>query len=116
VDPRKPCVELVLEVEVAGESAARLEVRLRIALQPPDRALGLRVGRLAEAPGDLQLAAERGERLRRPAGMAVDARLAIPDQLLRQRPQPDQAAGDPSEQIFGLLAEDEHPGAGARVA
>ena len=45
--------------------AAGLEVGLRVALQPLDRALGLRIGGRAEAPADPQLAAERGERLAR---------------------------------------------------
>jgi len=73
-----------LEVQVVGEPAARLEVRLGVALQPLDCAFGLRVGRLAEAPCDLQLPAERGERLARPAGVAMDPGLAIPDELFRQ--------------------------------
>ncbi len=33
--------------------------------------------------------------------VAVDAGLAIPDELFRQRPEARQAAGDPGEQILG---------------
>ena len=61
VDTIEPCVELILEVELVAEHAAGLEVGLDEALQPLDGALGLRIRRLAEAPVDLQLAAEAGE-------------------------------------------------------
>jgi hypothetical protein len=67
-------------------------------------------------PVDAQLAAERRERLRRPAVAAMDARLAIPDQRLRQAAQALQAAGDPGEQVLALRREDQDAGAGARVA
>jgi hypothetical protein len=96
VDLPKPGVELVLEVQLVREPPARLEVRLRVALQPLDRALGLRVARLAKPPVDAQLAAEAGEGLRRPPAMAVDARLAVPDQRPRQPAQPREAARDPA--------------------
>jgi hypothetical protein len=43
VDADKPGVELGLEVELVRERATGLEVRLRVALQPLDRALGLRI-------------------------------------------------------------------------
>ena len=115
VDLEKPGVELVLEVELVSESSPRLEVRLRIALQPLDRALGLRVGGLTEPPRDPKLAAERGERVRRPPAVAVDPGLAIPHQLLRQRPQTRQTARDPRQQILGLLGEHQHPRARARI-
>jgi len=52
----KPGVELELVVAFVGEAATTLEVGLQIALQPLDDALGLRTGRLAEPPSDLQLA------------------------------------------------------------
>lgn len=103
VDLGEPGVELVLEIQVVGELAARLEVRLGLALHPLDRAFGLRVGRLAEAPRDLQLPAERSERLARAAGVAVDAGLAIPNELRRQCPQARQAARDAREQILSSL-------------
>ena len=103
VDLRKPCVELVLEFQVAREPAAGLEVRLRIALQPLDRALRLRVGRLAEPSSDFQLPAERGERLRRSTLVAVDAGLPIPNELLRKRAESLEVARDSGEQILSLL-------------
>jgi hypothetical protein len=58
---------------VVSEPTAGLEVGLGVALQALDGALGLRVGRLAEHPPGLQLPAERGERLARATGVAVDA-------------------------------------------
>jgi len=116
VDPGKPAVELVLEIRLVGKDAPGLEVRLRIALQPLDGALGLRVGRLAEMPADAQLAAEGGKRVARPAIAAVNAGLTVPDQRLRQAPEPLQAAGDPGEQVLGLAREDQDAGARARVA
>jgi hypothetical protein len=100
VDLHEPGVELVLEVELVGETAARLEVSLGVALQPLDSALGLRVGRPAEPPVNAQLPAERSERLAWPAAVAVNAGLAVPDQHLRQRAEPHQAAGDPREQVL----------------
>jgi len=105
---KEPGVELLLEVQLVGEDAAGLEVRFRVALQPLDRALGLRIGQLAEMPVDLQLAAERGKRLGRPAAMAVDAGLAVPDQRPRQAAQALQAAGDPGEQVLGLPGGRDH--------
>ena len=39
----KPRVELQLEVEMVREPPTRLEVRLQVALQPLDRALGVRL-------------------------------------------------------------------------
>ena len=81
---RKPRVELQLEIELVRERPAGLETALDEVLQPLDDALGLRVGRRAELPVDLQLAAERRELLARPAAVAVDAGLAVPDQRLGQ--------------------------------
>src|SRR5204862_1862366 len=86
------------------------------ALQPLDRALGLRVGRLAEAPADPQLAAERGERLARATAVTVDPGLAVPEQDLRQPTQTLQAARDTGEQVLGPGREDQHPGAGSAIA
>ena len=65
------------------------KLRLRVALQPLDGALGLRIGRLAEPPVDPQLAAEGGELLRRPAAMAVRCRPG--------GPRPASAAAPPSD-------------------
>jgi hypothetical protein len=115
VDPLKPRVELVLEVELVREHAPRFEVRLRVALQPLDRALGLRVPGPAEMPADLQLPAERRELVCRAALVGVDARLAIPNQCARQAAELPKAASDPGQQILGLLAEDQGAGAGTRV-
>ena len=116
VDLRKPRVELVLEVQLVREAAARLEVRLGIALQALDDALGLRVGRLAEQPIHAQLSAQRGELLARSAAVAVDAGLAIPDQRLGKPAQLPQAAHDRAQQVRRPLAEHQRPGTGARVA
>src|SRR4051812_48556184 len=109
-------VRATVEVELVGEHATWFEIGLGVALQALDGALGLRIGGLAELPGDLQLPAERRERLRRAAAVAVDAGLAIPDQRRRQRAQALQAAGDPGQQILGLRREHEHARTGARVA
>jgi hypothetical protein len=75
-----------LVVELVGEHASGLERALHEVLQALDGALGLRVGRLAEAPVELEPAAERGEPLSRTAVAGVQARLAIPDQRLREPP------------------------------
>src|SRR5712691_6056262 len=112
----KPGVELELVVAFVGEAATTLEVGLQIALQPLDDALGLRIGRLAEPPSDLQLATQRRELAGRASAVAVDAGLAIPDQRLRQGAQRPQAASDPPEQIRCLLGEHQRAGARARVA
>jgi hypothetical protein len=114
VDLRKPGIELVLEVQLVGEGAPALEVRLRIALQALDGALGLRAGRLAEPPPDSELAAEGGEGLRRSAVVAVDARLAVPDQRPRQPAQPLKTTGDPGQQVLGPRRKDQRARARAR--
>ena len=99
-------------VDLVGEAPAGLEVPLRVAPQPLDRPVGLRVGRLAEAPVDPQLPAERGERVGRPTGVAVDARLPIPEQPLRQAAQALQTPAPRSlPAILCLAPEDQHPGA-----
>jgi hypothetical protein len=98
---------LELVIELVGERAAGLEVRLEIALQPLDDALRLRVGRLAEVPVDLQLAAEGGELARRPPAACVEARLAVPDERLGQGAERPEAAADPEQQVLGLLREHE---------
>jgi hypothetical protein len=60
---------------------------------------------LAEQPVNAQLTAERGERLAGPAVVAVDPGLASPDQDTWQATEPLDAAGDPGEQVLGLLAQ-----------
>ncbi len=61
--------------------------------------------RLAEPPPDPKLAAEPSERVARPSGVAVNAGLTVPDQLVRQPAEPLQAASDPGQQILSLRAE-----------
>jgi hypothetical protein len=80
----KPAVELLLVVVVVDECPARLEARFDVALQAFDDALGLRLGRLAEPPAHLELAAEGGERVRRPAGAGVRCALAVDHKRLGQ--------------------------------
>jgi len=46
----EPGVKSVMEVDLVGEAPVGLEVRLGVAVQALDGALGLRVGRLAESP------------------------------------------------------------------
>ncbi len=111
----KPALELLLEVKLAQERAARLEARLQVALQPLDDALRLRVVRLEEAPAEPELAAESGEGLGRAALAGVQGALAVPDERLRQRAEGDETAPDPVQQVGRLLGEDEAAGAGARV-
>jgi hypothetical protein len=82
----KPGVELQLVVALVGKVPAAFEVRLKIALQALDDALGVRIGGLAEAPADLQLATERGELAARAPAVAVDAGLAIPEGRRYARP------------------------------
>ena len=85
--PLKPVVELELEVALVGEQATRLEASFEEVLQPLDHALGLRIGRLAEAPREPQLAAERGEVVGRAALACVQGALPVPDERLGQRPE-----------------------------
>src|SRR6266536_2853735 len=110
----EPTVELLLEVELVGERAARLEARLHVALQPLDHALRLRIARLQEAPADPQLAAEGGERIGRAAAARVQRALAVPDERLRQRTQFRKTVADPVEQVGRLLREHQRAGAGTR--
>jgi hypothetical protein len=111
----EPAVELLLVVELVGETPARLEARLQIALQPLDDALRLRIARLEEAPADLQLTAEGGEGLGRAADACVQRSLPVPDERLRQRTQLGEALADPVQEVGCFLREDERAGAGARV-
>ncbi len=83
----EPAVELQLVVALVGERSAAFKVGLQVALHALDDASGLRIGRLAEPPPDLQLAAERRELRCRSAVVAVDAGLAVPNQRLRQAAQ-----------------------------
>jgi hypothetical protein len=82
-------------------------------VQTLDDPLRLRVARLAEEPVDLQLAAEGGERLGRPAAVGVQAGLAVPDEQFGEAAERPEAAGDAGEQVFGLLREDQRAGARA---
>jgi hypothetical protein len=111
----EPAVELGLEVELACERAAGLEARLRVALQPLDDPLRLRVARLEETPADPELAAEGGEWIGRPAAAGMQRALAVPDQRLRQTAQLDQTRANPVQQIGRLLREHQRAGTGARV-
>src|SRR5439155_23477420 len=101
----EPAVELLLEVELVGERAAGLEARLRVALQPLDDALRLRIARLEEAPADGELAAEGGERLRRATAAGVQRALAVPDQRLRQAAELQETLANPVQEIGRLLRE-----------
>ena len=112
----EPGVELVLEVELVREHAARLEVGLRVALQPLDRALGLRIA-----------ASQNRQPTRSCPQNAANASVGRPPwpwmpawrsqtSVFGNAAQPRQAARDPGQQILGLLGEHQHAGAGARVA
>ena len=111
----RPRIEPVLEVEMVREHPPRLEVRAHEPVRALQRALRLRIPRLEDHPPELQLAAERRERLRRPAARG-DRRLAIPHQLLRQRPQPRQVPGQAPEDVRRLLAEHQRARDRARPA
>ena len=66
----------------------------------------LRITRLEDHPAELELAAERRERLGR-AATRGDRRLTVPDQLLRQHPQPPEVPRETPEDVRRLLAEDQ---------
>jgi hypothetical protein len=87
------------------QPAASLEPSLR---GPLRRAFRLRVARLEDHPANLELPAERGERLRW-ATARGDRRLPVPHQLLRQHPQPGEIARQTKQDVRRLLAE--HQGA-----
>ncbi len=55
----------------------------------------------------LELPADRGERLARATVVAVDAGLPVPDQRRRQTAEALQAAGDPGQQVFCLLRDEQ---------
>jgi hypothetical protein len=103
-----------LEVVVVDEAAARLEVGLQVALQALDDTLGLWIGRLAEAPADPKLAAERGARVGRAASAGVQRALANNHQRLWQAAPSRDAAPQPGEKVGRLLGEDQRPRACAR--
>ena len=67
-------------------------------------------------PADAELPAERGERVGRAAAAGVDRALPVPDQLLRQRPDPPQRATQPPEHIRRLLREHQRARNHARPA
>jgi hypothetical protein len=100
---REPVVELQLKVEVVREAPAGLEVRLEGFLEALNDASRLGIRRLAEEPVDFQHAAERSERIRRPAAVRVQAGLAIPHQTLRERTQRPQAAPGAPQQVLVCL-------------
>ena len=77
--------------------------------------LRLRVTGVEDDPADLQLAAERQERLARPAA-GGNRRLAVPHELLRTHPQPRQRARQPGENVRRLLAEHQSARERARPA
>jgi hypothetical protein len=112
----EPAVQLVLEVEVVGERAPGLKARLDVALQALDHALGLRVSRLAEVPAHPKLAAERCERVGRPAAASVQRALTVDHQRLRQAAQPADAAPQPGQDVGRLLGENQRRRARAREA
>ena len=72
------------------------------------RALRLRIPGFQNHPPQLKRTAERGKVRRRPAARR-DRRLAIPHQLLRQRPQPREVPRQPPEDVRRLLAEHQRP-------
>ena len=111
-----PGVELGPVVEVVGEAPGGLEVGAHEAVRALERSLGLGVASVEDDPADPELAAEGGKALGRLPAAAVDRRLAIPDQLLGQAPQPLEAAAHPQAQIRELLREDQRRGERARVA
>ena len=82
----KPPVELHLVVKLVGEAAPRLKRALHEVLQALNATLRLWVPGLTEEPIDAQLPAERGELHRRSAAGRVKARLAVPNQRLRNAP------------------------------
>jgi hypothetical protein len=98
----------------ADEAPAELEVGLEESLVALDDPLGLRVARFAEDPAHRPGAAEGGELLRRPPAAGAQGALAVPDELLRQGAEEGEAAGDPPDQVGGLIGEDERRGGGPR--
>ena len=93
------------------------KLRLRVALQPLDRSLGLRVGRRAEAPADpaagrrtrrTPRSGDRRGRGCRPGDPRAASAAAPPSRS--------KTARDTGEQILGSRREDQHPGAGSAIA
>ena len=104
VDPVTPAVELVLEVEVIREPAARHEVRAHEPVRALQDPLRLRIGRLQDHPANPELPAESHE-VRRRAAVTGDRALPIPHQLLRQHPDPAEAAAEAPQDVRHLLRE-----------
>ena len=75
----------------------------------------LRITRLEDHPADLELATERGKRLGR-APTGSDRRLAVPNQLLRQRAEPTEVARQAPEDVRRFLAEHQRAGDHTRPA
>ena len=85
-----PAVELVLEVQVVREGPARLEVLLQIVVLALELPLRLRITGVEDDPADLQLPAERQERL---ASASRDRRSRTPGPRPASPAAPPAAAG-----------------------
>jgi hypothetical protein len=72
-----------------------------------ERPLGLGTARVEKDPADGEPAAEGGELLGRAAIPGVERALAVPDELLRQRPEPMKTAAHAPGDVAELLREDE---------
>ena len=115
VDPVAPAVELQLEIERVREPATRLEVRAHESVRSLEHPLRLRIASLEDHPARLQLPAERRELGGRSAA-AGDRSFTVPDQLLRQHPEPTEATADAPEDVRRLLGEDQRAGDHPRPA
>jgi hypothetical protein len=107
VDAVTPAVELGLEVDRIGEPPAGLEVGAHKPVRTLQHALGLRVPGLQDDPADAELPAEAGQLDGRPAAAGMDRALTVEDQLLRQHPDPAQAAPDTPQDVRRLPGEDQ---------
>jgi hypothetical protein len=75
-----------------GEPPPGLEVAVQKPVVALERPLGLAVARVEEDPAHGEPAAEGGELVGRAAVPGVERALTVPDELLRQRPEPVKAA------------------------
>jgi len=85
-------------------------------MRPLQHPVRLRVSSGQDHPADAELTAEAGEGIRWAATAGVDRGLTVPDQLLRQHPDPLKRAAEPAEHVRRLLREDERPGEDTRPA
>jgi hypothetical protein len=99
-----PAIELQLEIQWVGEAPARLEVGAHEPVRALKQPLRVGVARVEDHPADPELPAEGGELTRR-APATGDRALAVPHELLRQRPNPRQAAPDAPQDVRRLLGE-----------